>query len=303
MGVKENTPTGRFLIAGVTAGAISQFTFHPLDVLKTRFQAQGRGTRNVQLGIQHLFKETIQYYKRDGILSFYRGLGPAMLGGATAWGLYFAIYNSLKHFHMEKHQTEDNVPPSISPQYIVLYSTVTGGTVSALTHPIWLLKTRSQLYQSQKKRSISAFRMAKDIYKHQGVRGFFVGLVPTLWNVSHGVIQFLVFEQLKERVMNDERETFELTPQESFFIGGTAKLSAVFCTYPIQVVKTRLQDVANETHQVRYKNMFNCLTTMVSQEGFKSLYRGILPMLVRLVPQASCTFMIFETLNNMLGRV
>jgi hypothetical protein len=70
---------------------------------------------------------------------------------------------------------------------------------------------------------------------------------------------------------------------EPFVCGGIASCTAELFTFPIDLVKTRLQLqgqqplVANPTsnlNAIRYRGMLHCLTTVAKDEGLKGLYNG-----------------------------
>lgn len=67
---------------------------------------------------------------------------------------------------------------------------------------------------------------------------------------------------------------------EPFLLGGVASCNAEICTFPIDLVKTRLQiqgqkidEIAN-ANQVRYRGMFHCFRMILRDQGFFALYNG-----------------------------
>ena len=75
----------------------------PLDVIKTKLQAQG-GFAAVQKGrhVGHtkLYEGLIGtgsvIWKQEGIRGMYRGLGPIIMGYLPTWAVWFTVYNKSK---------------------------------------------------------------------------------------------------------------------------------------------------------------------------------------------------------------
>ena len=65
---------------------------------------------------------------------------------------------------------------------------------------------------------------------------------------------------------------------EPFLYGGIASCSAEIFTFPIDLVKTRLQvqgqTIDPNAAKTKYTGMFNCFRQVVKDEGFRSLYGG-----------------------------
>ena len=86
-------------ISGGVAGAVSGLVSCPLDVIKTKLQAQG-GFRTPKDGV----KITTAAYRgvqgtaatilrEEGLRGMYRGLGPMLLGYVPTWAVYLTVYN------------------------------------------------------------------------------------------------------------------------------------------------------------------------------------------------------------------
>ena len=70
-----------------------------------------------------------------------------------------------------------------------------------------------------------------------------------------------------------------------YFYGGIASCIAECITFPIDTLKTRLQlqgQAKDARHiELRYKGMMHCLNRITAEEGFRVLYSGIEPALLR----------------------
>ena len=71
-----------------------------------------------------------------------------------------------------------------------------------------------------------------------------------------------------------------------FALGSLAGAFGAFMVYPIDLVKTRMQNQRNErVGQVLYKNSIDCASKVVRNEGIKGLYSGVLPQLIGVAPE------------------
>jgi solute carrier family 25 folate transporter 32 len=89
-------------LCGASAGVASGIVTCPLDVIKTRLQAQGSfrprqytgPTRAVYKGLSGTARVI---WVEDGIRGLYRGLGPMLLGYIPTWAVYMSTYDSTKN--------------------------------------------------------------------------------------------------------------------------------------------------------------------------------------------------------------
>ena len=64
---------------------------------------------------------------------------------------------------------------------------------------------------------------------------------------------------------------------EPFLLGGISSCNAEFYTFPIDLVKTRLQiqgQAINQNSTLRYKGMFDCFLKIRKEEGLKNFFSG-----------------------------
>ena len=156
----------------------------------------------------------------------------------------------------------------------------------------------------------------------EGIRGLYKGLVPSLFLVSHGAIQFAVYEELKAaayhlrdfiRPLDDHSsnsnsspwlnlDSNTLTSIEITVCGALSKLAASVVTYPSQVVRSRLQQ-RMDARALRYKGVMDVVQTTVAREGVRGLYKGLVPNVLRVMPQSALTFLVYESVMHQLHRL
>ena len=72
----------------------------------------------------------------------------------------------------------------------------------------------------------------------------------------------------------------------NFVLGSLAGAFGAFMVYPIDLVKTRMQNQRGASPGQRlYSNSIDCLKKVVRNEGFLGLYSGVLPQLVGVAPE------------------
>ncbi|KAK5126727.1 hypothetical protein LTR85_009661 [Meristemomyces frigidus] len=77
-----------------------------------------------------------------------------------------------------------------------------------------------------------------------------------------------------------------LVSAHHFGLGALAGAFGAFMVYPIDLVKTRMQNQrGSRVGQLLYKNSWDCATKVVRNEGFLGLYSGVLPQLVGVAPE------------------
>ena len=77
-----------------------------------------------------------------------------------------------------------------------------------------------------------------------------------------------------------------LTSVHHFGLGSVAGAFGAFMVYPIDLVKTRMQNQRGAgVGQLLYKNSIDCFQKVIKNEGFTGLYSGVLPQLVGVAPE------------------
>ncbi|XP_039167341.1 folate transporter 1, chloroplastic isoform X3 [Eucalyptus grandis] len=161
--------------AGALAGLATVAATHPLDVVRTRFQAN-----DGRVAYLPTYRNTAQALftiaRSEGLRGLYAGFLPAVLGSSLSWGLYFFFYGRAKKRYSAKREE------SLSPGLHLASAAEAGALVSLCTHPVWLIKTRLQLQNP--------------LHRTRAYSGFY-GLPHTLhWLPNNVISEIPIFEFL-----------------------------------------------------------------------------------------------------------
>ena len=86
----------------------------------------------------------------------------------------------------------------------------------------------------------------------------------------------------------------------NFALGSVAGAIGAFAVYPIDLVKTRMQNQRSvDPSQRLYKNSFDCFGKVFSHEGIRGLYRGLLPQMVGVAPEKAIKLTVNDFLRTL----
>ncbi|KAM0704952.1 hypothetical protein Q7P35_007739 [Cladosporium inversicolor] len=300
--------------AGFTAGVVSTLVVHPFDVIKTRIQLEqhaksGIGTtrRVVRQIASEAWHEGHRGHGRlkdsaQVVRSFYRGLMPNMVGNSTSWGLYFMWYGMAKDLMATARGLRGKDREKLPSGDYLITAGASGILTAGVTNPIWVIKTRMlSTARNSPGAYTSTIQGVVSIWKTEGLRGFYRGLTPSLLGVSHGSIQFMTYENLKNHWGLSRAGGKEgLTNWDFFLLSASSKMFAGSITYPYQVVRSRLQTYDAQT---KYKGVMDVVKQVYRYEGFAGFYKGLGPNLIRVLPSTCVTFLVYENVKFYLPRM
>jgi solute carrier family 25 folate transporter 32 len=276
-------------MAGAASGFLAGVIVCPFDVVKTRLQAQTKLGTASKTSVVKVFGSIV---RNEGIRGLYRGLVPITIGYLPTWTIYFSVYEHAKLFY----------PTLVSSTTLShVLSALTAGMASSIAvNPIWVVKTRLMIQTGKKvgehtyyKGTINAFRT---MYREEGVRVFYSGLVPSLFGLVHVGIHFPVYEKLKYLTgcenmnKNNKNYLWGLT-----FASAASKMIALTITYPHEILRTRMQ--IQEKEKLR---LVDIVQDIYKTQSIKGFYSGYVVNLIRTVPASAVTLVSFEYFKTYL---
>lgn len=130
------------------------------------------------------------------------------------------------------------------------------------------------------------------LFTNEGPTALFAGVLPALVLVLNPILQYTIFEQLKD-VLEKRRR---ITPRDAFFLGAIGKLLATSITHPYITVKSRMHVAGREDSR---DGMMQSLKRVVREEGWSGLYKGIVPKVTQSVVTAAFLFAFKDALYEM----
>mmetsp|Transcript_10390 Transcript_10390/g.31303 ORF Transcript_10390/g.31303 Transcript_10390/m.31303 type:complete len:319 (-) Transcript_10390:2653-3609(-) len=275
-------------ISGSVSGAVVSACVQPLDVLRTRMQADAAAgsLQGVRRTMRTLFRE-------GGLKGLWRGTGPTVWRLSLGAGLHFTVLDVLKNI------AEARRPDGkMTGTDLFLVGGLSRAVVSTMLCPVTLVKTRMEWggggaaasgYQYK-----STLHALVTIVRQERVRGLFRGVVPTVaTNAPFSALYYLFYKQTQSRLSKEGRSTTLVNGVAGF----ASAVAATVITQPTDGLRTRMQ-LGLSAKGVGAAALFR---QVFAQEGTRTLMAGAVPRIVKRSLQTTLLWVLFEELSPRLG--
>jgi Mitochondrial carrier protein len=276
----------RSVAAAGSSAVITVTGIHPIDVVKTRLQVSGQGTRNYKaLGISGTVK-TI--FKEEGIQAFWKGIGAAWLREASYTSLRLGLYSPIKKVMNVKNDSH----------FFLKFTagSAAGGIGSIVGNPFDVVKTKMMAYEG--KIAPSFYRTILDIYKYETYTGFYRGLQANIMRacVLNGT-KMACYDQIKQTIMKTGIIPSGIATQFCAAFGAGFFMATTVA--PFDMIRTKLMSQPSD-HKL-YNGFIDCLLKLLAEKGPRGLYAGFVPIWARFAPTTCLQLVIFEQVKPFFG--
>ncbi|KAH9978300.1 mitochondrial carrier domain-containing protein [Russula compacta] len=278
-------------VAGAAGGILAMTVTYPLVFLSTRAANETKSQS------KSTYQVVVDLLERDGFLGLYSGLNSSLLGIAVTNGVYYYFYESTKGIIIRTRSGSQ----ALSTLESMLAGLIAGTATAVISNPVWVIQTAQAVSgmdgmsaetSAPPIRRLGLLGTAARLLRTDGPAAFFRGLGPALVLVVNPVIQYTVFEQLKNTLVRRRRRAGRLgtllTDWDFFLLGAISKLVSTGVTYPYIVLKSRLQ--AGHATTTRYRSALHGLRIIIAEEGISGIYKGAGPKLLQSVLTAAILF-------------
>lgn len=323
--------TNQRLTLAIGSSMVAEVTTYPLDFIKTKLQIQGEYAKTAannsigkngkgaaassqqRLGMTRIAYKSI---RKEGALSLYKGISPAMLRHLVYSGVRMPLYETARdYFNNKSSQKNSNQqnwetkttstttgkPPKTKiPQGLTLWQAMviagaSGGFAQWLASPTDLIKVQMQTGQAK---SLSG--AMRHLYK-QGPSSWWRGATP---NVGRAIFvnqgDLMTYDRVKVFMINNQylEEGYKL----HFFASLSAGFVACCFAMPADTIKTRLMNQPIVKGKgVYYTGVIHCVRVMLKNEGFFSFYRGFFSAWPRMGLWSQMYWHTNESLRGVFG--
>ncbi|OAF67894.1 Mitochondrial thiamine pyrophosphate carrier 1 [Intoshia linei] len=273
------------VISGAIAGAISRTCTAPLDRMKIFMQVKGTGE---SLNLKSCF---FKLFKEGGLKSMWRGNFMNILKIAPETSLKFSCYEEIKFRINKMYGREESL--NLFDRFLA--GSMAGVVSQSAIYPMDVMKTRLAIARTGQYQNI--LHVGSQLYKLNGFRGFYNGYATnTLGIIPFAGLDLAIYESLKNRYYKYQNLTNE---PSIFIILGSSVVSstcAQLATYPLALIRTKLQATNKETKPSISKLISNIYKT----KGLKGFYCGITPNFMKAIPSACISYVTYEKTKTYL---
>lgn len=280
---EEMSRTLKQLLAGGLAGATARSVVAPIDRTKILIQTQhlSQAGATKYKGVFH----TLQTVAREeGVKKLWRGNGTNCIRIFPYASIQFWSYDFFKGKIMDRSDSF-GVPQRL------MAGSLAGMSAALATYPLDVIRIRLAVQPE-----LTGFvDSAKSVYAENGVISFYKGARPTLLSLSPFIaINFCCFDTLKSTFIPDQ--TKAPNPLLILSLGAASGIFAQTICYPLDTVRRRMQMKGN-----KYSSIYNAFSTIIKEETWRGMYKGIVPNAIKVVPNNGIRFMAYTYICRMLG--
>jgi len=180
--------SARYLLSGASAGFTSLTFTYPLEVIRTRLTIQSR-LNPEYTGITNACTKIV---KTEGIKGLFKGYTMSCMGFIPYLTINFYTFNYLK----------DHTNPTGNTLINLVNGSAAGTAAISIMYPSDLIRRKLQV---NKEHNIGIFKTVKNIYKINGIRGFYSGYFTGIAKVTpQSGITFMVYELCKKYIIENK---------------------------------------------------------------------------------------------------
>ncbi|CAL5442662.1 unnamed protein product [Camellia sinensis] len=322
------------LFAGGVAGGVSRTAVAPLERLKILLQVQNPHSIKYSGTVQRL-----KYiWRTEGLRGLFKGNGTNCARIVPNSAVKFFSYEEASKgiLGLYRHQTgkED---AELTPLLRVGAGACAGIIAMSATYPMDLVRGRLTVQSAgcpelgidgltfypvldvcRPRRLLANIEESFTLFHQFSVKKALVLYTKDgFLHIPYVGLNFSVYESLKDWLIKTRPfglvEDSELSVTTKLACGAAAGTVGQTVAYPLDVIRRRMQMVGwkdaaslvtgdgKSKAPLEYSGMVDAFRKTVRHEGFRALYKGLVPNSVKVVPSIAIAFVTYEAVKDVLG--
>ena len=303
---------GRRLASGTLATVCVRTVLAPLERVKIEYLLN-RSTLKLEAMVGGILRT-------EGALGFWKGNMLNIARTAPFKAINFCAFDTYREI------VNRTFPEGSDARKIGLVCAGAGAGMTAVVtcFPMDVLRTRL-LTTGGKEKYGSFFACVKMMYRQEGMSTFYRGITPALVSmVPNAAVYYSVYDGLKNRRLAqlnaelaatrkksgskqaEENSVKNIEQKNMMLYGAVAGVASEASTYPFEVIRRRMQMQSGRSSTAMVfgrKALLSMATTLRSvarESGLKSLYAGLGPSCVQVLPSAALGYYTYEMFKLLL---
>uniref|UniRef100_A0A6M2DU45 Mitochondrial 2-oxoglutarate/malate carrier protein n=1 Tax=Xenopsylla cheopis TaxID=163159 RepID=A0A6M2DU45_XENCH len=292
---QRTTPNYVKFVFGGSAGMMATVFVQPLDLIKNRMQLSGAAG-----GKQYTstFDCASAIIRTEGVAAVYSGLSAGLMRQATYTTARLGTYTWLMDNYSTFTNSKDASPGFLMKAVLGMGAGCVGAFIGTPAEVALIRMTADgRLPELERRNYKNVFDALFRIFREEGLFTLWRGAIPTMSRAMVvNAAQLASYSQAKEVLLSTGYYS------EGIFLHFSASMISGLVTtaasMPVDIVKTRIQNMKTIDGKPEYNGGLDVLNKVVKKEGFFALWKGFLPYYARLGPHTVLTFIFLEQLNK-----
>eukprot|EP01122_Echinamoeba_exundans_P015607 TRINITY_DN748_c0_g1_i1.p1 TRINITY_DN748_c0_g1~~TRINITY_DN748_c0_g1_i1.p1 ORF type:complete len:224 (-),score=36.65 TRINITY_DN748_c0_g1_i1:32-703(-) len=216
-----------------------------------------------------------------------------MIGVGACVSVQFAAFTQAKKWFLG-----DNTSRPLSMNELFWAGAFAGVANSVLSAPIEHIRIRLQV---QSGATLSPFALMSDIKQKYGLGAIWKGWGITATREFAYGAYFVAYEASLRLFTPKGKTVNDVHPIWLMLSGALGGEAMWIVSYPIDVVKSRIQSDHLDPKQATYKGVADCFKYVWRTEGMYGFWKGFVPCAIRAFPVNAATFAAYELVMRMMG--
>lgn len=225
-----------------------------------------------------------EIYSVYGLKGFFRGNGVNCIKAAPEMGLKMLFFDKLKKLVIED-------PKDIKMSERFVSGGIAGAITQTIIYPLEILKTRVALSSN-----VPIKEVIEGLVQKNGLTAFYRGLSTSIYGIfPYAGADLMMNSYLKDMISKTNRTEAGHPSISSLLLCGVASSSfALTVTYPIGLVRTRLQAGGVDPSIPFFSSPMEVVRDVYEKGGIRAFYRGYLPTIFKVAPSAAISYSVYD---------
>ncbi|TPX18209.1 uncharacterized protein E0L32_002718 [Thyridium curvatum] len=297
--------TAKDLFAGAAGGVAQVLIGQPFDIVKVRLQTS--------TAYSSALDAATSIWKKEGPLAFYKGTLTPLVGIGACVSIQFGAFHQARRWFEAANAAKSPAAvsggaalpshPTLSYGQYYAAGAFAGVANSVISGPIEHVRIRLQAQPHGAGRlyagpldCVRKLAAPAPLGAGSALRGLYRGEAVTVLREAQAYgVWFCTFEWLMN---SDARRSGvdrrDVPAWKVALYGGLAGEALWLSSYPLDVVKSKMQTDGFGPEGQRYKTMRDCFAQTWRAEGMRGFWKGVGPTLLRAMPVSAGTFAVVE---------